>query len=184
MIGERSRLCAVFREMVRKGINPENGTLSVVLDAFSKEGNLLDAFKLFIGMLEKGTPLSVSACESLIDALCLDGKYGKALEFLLEMGEKGFVLNHSTCSAIGRSFSLKGDTDTDEVCLVIKAMTTFGWISDSTTFSDLLKDSKVGFLLPDQKIGSSGELAARNQNAASSEDVKYVLKQVGFGCAS
>ncbi|KAM3395152.1 pentatricopeptide repeat-containing protein, mitochondrial isoform X2 [Capsicum galapagoense] len=83
MMGERSRLCAIFQEMVRKGINPENGILPIVLDAFSNEGNLLDAFKLFMGMLEKRTPLSVSACESLIEALCLDGKYGKALEFLL-----------------------------------------------------------------------------------------------------
>lgn len=108
MIGERSRFCAVFQEMVRKDINPEYGTLSIVLDAFSKKGNELDAFKLFIGILEKGTPLSVIACESLIEALCLDGKYSEVLEFLLEMGENGFVLNHLTCS------------DTDEVCLIIR----------------------------------------------------------------
>ncbi|KAM3395153.1 hypothetical protein P3S68_004158 [Capsicum galapagoense] len=93
------------------------------------------------------------------------------------MGEKEFVLNHSTCSAIARSFSLKGDTDIDEIC---KVMTRFGWILHTTTFSDLLKDCKVDSLMPDDhQNDSSVELVARNQNAASSEDVENVLKQVG-----
>ncbi|MCD7460339.1 hypothetical protein HAX54_043332 [Datura stramonium] len=78
--------------MVRKDKNPENGTLSIVLDAFSKEGNLLDAFKSFIGMLDK-----------------------------------------------------------------------------------------VGCLMPDvDQNDSSGELAARNQNSASSEDAENVLKPSGL----
>ncbi|KAK4341766.1 hypothetical protein RND71_037582 [Anisodus tanguticus] len=135
----------LLQKMLQMGI-ASTKAFNTLIDGFLKNGNVLETKQLLKKMIEGCVEHDQDTYTMLIESLCLDKKYGEALGVLLEMGEKGFVLNRSTCSAIARSFSLKGDTNTDEVCLVIKAMTRFGWISDSTTFSDLLKDSKVAYL--------------------------------------
>ncbi|XP_060190431.1 putative pentatricopeptide repeat-containing protein At1g09680 [Lycium barbarum] len=122
----------LLQEMVQMGI-ASTKDFNTLIDGFLKNGNVLETKQLLKMMIEGCVELDWDTYTMLIEALCLDGKYGKALE-LPEMGEKGFVLNLSTCSAMARNFSPKDDTDTDEVCLVIKAMTRFGSISDSTAF--------------------------------------------------
>lgn len=52
-----------------KGIMLDRIIYHAVLEVYCKEGNLVEALKLWDTMLEKGVPLSITAYEALIQTL-------------------------------------------------------------------------------------------------------------------
>ncbi|CAA7034179.1 unnamed protein product [Microthlaspi erraticum] len=120
------RCCWITKDMIERKINPDVVTFSALIDAFVKEGKLLEAEKLyeemikesldeakqmFALMVSKDCLPNVVTYSTLINGFCKCKRVEDAMELFREMSQRGLVGDTVTYNTLIQGFFQAGDCD-------------------------------------------------------------------------
>ncbi|KAJ8761130.1 hypothetical protein K2173_000809 [Erythroxylum novogranatense] len=98
--GTMDAAIGIFREMPRRGCNPDAYTYGTLINGFCRLGKISEARELFKEMEIQGCLASVVTYTSLIHGLCQSDKVDEAMELLEKMNTKGIEPNVFTYSSL------------------------------------------------------------------------------------